>query len=65
MELALVVVLGADLPASELESLIKPVDCVECGEHVLEVDVDCAVLVALIQLDMRNLTKLGLLASAP
>lgn len=48
VELALVIVLGGDLPASELPSFVEPVDGVESAEHRLEVDVNYAVLVALV-----------------
>jgi hypothetical protein len=62
VELALVVELRNDLPASELPSFVEAVDGVEGTECGLEVDVDYAVLVALVQLDMLNGTKLVLLA---
>jgi hypothetical protein len=48
VELALVVEFGGDLPASEFPSFVEAVDSVESTKHGLEVDVDYAVLVALV-----------------
>lgn len=55
MELALVVVLGADLPASELPSFVEAVHGVEGGHRGVELDVNYAILVALVQLDTLNI----------
>jgi hypothetical protein len=59
MELALVVVLGTDLPAPELPAFVEPVDGVESAQHGLEVDVDYAVFVALVELNVLDRTELN------
>lgn len=48
MKLALVIVLGADLPASKLPALIESIHGVEGAEHRLKVYVHGAVLVGLV-----------------
>jgi hypothetical protein len=56
----LVVVLGADLPAPELPSFIESVHGIEGGHWGIELDVDHAILVALVELDTLNsATKLN------
>ena len=58
MELAFIIVPRTDLPASKLPAFIESVHSVESAEDGLEVDVDCAVAVALVELDMFDRTKL-------
>jgi hypothetical protein len=58
MELPFIVVLGPDLSTSELPSLIEPIDGIQGAQYGLEVDIDRAVGVLLIELDMLNRTKL-------
>ena len=55
MELALVVVLGPDLPASELPSFVEAVHGVEGGHRGVELDVNYAILVALVQLNTLDI----------
>lgn len=59
MELALIVVLGADLSASKLPALVEAVNGVERAEDGLEVNIDDAVFVILVQLDVLDWAKLG------
>jgi hypothetical protein len=62
VELALVVVPRADLPAPESPALIEPVDSVESTQHGLEVNVDRAVVVALVQLYVLNRAELDVVS---
>lgn len=55
MELALVIVLGADLPASEFPSFVESVHGVEGGHRRVELDVDYAILVVLVQLNALDI----------
>ena len=59
MELTLIIVLCANLPASKLPAFVKTVDGIEGAEDGLEVDVYDAVLVLLVQLHVLNWAKLA------
>jgi hypothetical protein len=62
MELALVVVLSTNFPAPELPAFIESVDGIEGAQHGLEVDVDYAVFVALVELYVLNRTELNVVS---
>jgi hypothetical protein len=58
MELALVVVLCTDLPASEFPTFVESIDGIQRAEDGLEMDVYHTVLVSLVKLHMLNWTEL-------